>query len=64
MYIVFHNYRTPYVIVIKLLNKLIEIDEILQKHLSDYDTSKTVFSILLLRRLINMCKNIACQKSA
>ena len=37
----FHNYGTPYVIIVQLLNKLVEIFKILQKCIRDYDTLKT-----------------------
>jgi len=31
LYTVFHHYRTPSVIVVKLLNKSVEVDETLHK---------------------------------
>jgi len=42
LFTLFHNYQTPSLLVINLLNKSVKkINTILQKNITDYDTSRT-----------------------
>ena len=64
---VFHNYQTfpPQVTIIKPLNKSAETDKILQKHISDCGTSRTIKKILttLFHAIsIKTCKH-CCKKN-